>query len=128
MSFLGTVPLSVSIMPATGEFEICEQDSLVVSGLIYCPEGAFQDRDLYPQVNEIIQGLKNKEVENVAGSEIKLTRQEVYKLLRLRGYDYGSTFQGISACSQDGECLVCSPYTVCVFDYLFHLYRPVHGL
>ncbi|XP_005094185.1 fatty acid synthase [Aplysia californica] len=93
----GTVSLSVSIMPATGEFEICENDSLVVSGIIYSPDGQFLDRDLYPAVKQI---MSQKEV-----SEFQLTREEVYKSLRLRGYDYGPTFQGIARCSQTAETL-----------------------
>ena len=86
-------------MPATGEFEICEGDSLVVS------EGEFMDRDIYPAVNEVTQ---RSEV-----TEYKLTREEVYKLLRLRGYDYGPTFQGISNCSQSGELVLVILYCFC---------------
>ena len=92
-------------MPATGEFEICEGDSLVVSGLVSVPEGEFMDRDIYPAVNEVTQ---RSEV-----TEYKLTREEVYKLLRLRGYDYGPTFQGISNCSQSGELVLVILYCFC---------------
>lgn len=93
----GTVTLSVSIMPTTGEFEICEGDSLVVSGLIYSPEGEFLERSLYPAVKESLTKTET--------TEFQLTREEVYKGLRLRGYDYGPTFQGITRCSQSGETL-----------------------
>lgn len=35
--------------------------------------------------------------------EVKLTASEVYKELRLRGYDYGRSFQGILESSQAGK-------------------------
>ena len=85
-------------MPATQEFEICEGDSLVVSGVVYSPEGDFLDRDIYPELKDIID---NKNV-----TEYQLETAEIYKLLRLRGYDYGPTFQGIANCSQSGIYLI----------------------
>ncbi|CAL1537406.1 unnamed protein product [Lymnaea stagnalis] len=91
----GTVTLSVSIMPATGKFEICENDAQVVSGIIYTPEGQFLDRDQYLNV----QNITNKK----ETTDFELTREEVYKELRLRGYDYGPTFQGIAKASQTGS-------------------------
>ena len=92
----GTVTLSVSIMPSTQEFEICENDTLVVSGLVYTAQGDFLDSDLYPEVKAM---RDQKKV-----TDYKLGKAEVYKLLRLRGYDYGPTFQGVSSCSQTGMC------------------------
>ncbi|RUS90834.1 hypothetical protein EGW08_001453, partial [Elysia chlorotica] len=91
----GTVTLSVSIMTGTGDFEICEGDSLVVSGTISTPEGAFLDRDQYSTIKNV---LNKKEA-----TDFTLTTAEVYKELRLRGYDYGPSFQGIAEASQTGE-------------------------
>ncbi|XP_055874982.1 fatty acid synthase-like [Biomphalaria glabrata] len=90
----GTVTLSVSIMPATGKFEICENDAQVVSGTIFSPEGQFLDRDQYSAVKNILNKTESL--------EFQLTKEEVYKELRLRGYDYGPTFQGITNASQSG--------------------------
>lgn len=82
-------------MPATGKFEICENDAQVVSGIIFCPEGEFLDSDKYLAVKNI---FNKKET-----TEFELTKEEVYKELRLRGYDYGPTFQGIAKASQTGK-------------------------
>lgn len=95
---LGTVTLSVSIMPATGKFEICENDAQVVSGTIFSPEGQFLDRDQYSAVKNILNKTESL--------EFQLTKEEVYKELRLRGYDYGPTFQGITNASQSGMFLI----------------------
>ena len=91
----GTVTLSVSIMPGTGDFEICEGDSLVVSGIISMPDGAFLDRDQYLTVKNVLNKKESR--------EFPLTTPEVYRELRLRGYDYGPTFQGIAGASQSGK-------------------------
>lgn len=91
----GTITLSVSIMPGTGDFEICEGDSLVVSGIVLSPEGTILDRDQYSMVKDI----SNKK----ESTEFILTKAEIYRDLRLRGYDYGHTFQGIAEASQTGE-------------------------
>lgn len=42
--------------------------------------------------------------------KMKLTAHDVYKELRLRGYDYGKTFQGILESNNAG---VCAPICVC---------------
>jgi len=40
-------------------------------------------------------------------SKMQLKAHDVYKELRLRGYDYGKTFQGILECSNGGNYDVC---------------------
>lgn len=40
---------------------------------------------------------------NSENPEMKLTASEIYKELRLRGYDYGKTFQGILESNHAGK-------------------------
>lgn len=82
-------------MPATGEFEICEHDALIVSGFVSTPEGTFLDRDQYALVRE----MANKK----ESTEFDLNREDLYKELRLRGYEYGPDFQGVVRASQSGK-------------------------
>lgn len=44
--------------------------------------------------------------------KMKLTAHDIYKELRLRGYDYGKTFQGILESNNAGVC-------VCVITVLY---------
>ena len=79
--FPGVVTFDVSIMPASGDFEVSESGARVVSGRISQPESATlgvpsYERPAQPEDNYI-----------------PLTSSDVYKELRLRGYDYGPTFQ-----------------------------------
>ncbi|XP_069122700.1 fatty acid synthase-like [Argopecten irradians] len=75
----GKVKLDVMIMETTGEFEISENSTLVVSGRISTPEETNQTTDRTPCDH----------------TGTILTSSDIYKELRLRGYDYGPGFRGI---------------------------------
>ena len=84
----GKVTLVTSIATGSGQFEVCENDTLVVSGRIYAGSGgvrATTDND-----DDELDEPVTPEV-----SALPLNTGDVYKELRLRGYDYGPTFQGI---------------------------------
>lgn len=83
----GSVKLEVTIAPGSGRFEVSEAGSVVVSGHVYESATAY----------EISECTKVSE-----GEELRLDSGDVYKELRLRGYDYGPTFQGIQAASGSG--------------------------
>ena len=104
--FSGTVTLNVTIMPGTGDFEICEGEALLVTGVVSTPEGPFLDRDQYSTANNITSKMES--------TEYNLTSAEVYKELRLRGYDYGTTFQGIVEASQTGNNIVQLYFSKCI--------------
>ncbi|MEQ2263754.1 hypothetical protein XENORESO_012245, partial [Xenotaenia resolanae] len=82
----GSVQLEVHLMPATNKFEVSENGNLVVSGKV----SILEDADL-----NLFQVSINQKDEKPSDSNIKLTSHDVYKELRLRGYDYGKAFQGI---------------------------------
>ena len=83
----GSIQLQVDIMPTTGKFEVSSGSSLAVSGKISLGEDDMK-------IGELPQFGKDE--------GIPLSKSDVYKELRLRGYDYGPTFQGIESATQDG--------------------------
>ncbi|XP_018397404.1 PREDICTED: fatty acid synthase [Cyphomyrmex costatus] len=84
----GTVKFSITIFEGTGDFEICEAGAIVVSGNIRASE-AIEKNQLklppppIPPIDEDILPLNTK---------------DIYKELRLRGYEYRDIFQGIKSC------------------------------
>ena len=91
-SLTGTVNLSVSIMEGTGQFEITENESLVVSGRVFSPNEPVLQFPVFE---------RSESTEEAA--LIKLSGEDIYKELRLRGYDYGPTFQGILETNNKGK-------------------------
>lgn len=69
-------------MPSSGDFEVSEAGARVVTGRISVPGEQVLQIPTYdrPLVAE-------------EANYIPLTTSDIYKELRLRGYDYGSTFQ-----------------------------------
>ncbi|XP_017099797.2 fatty acid synthase [Drosophila bipectinata] len=80
---VGTVvKLTLNFFPGSSSFEICEGSSLVASGKIRLVTNVHQER------------LQLPSLPGIAGSS-KLGTKDIYKELRLRGYDYSGAFQGI---------------------------------
>lgn len=75
----GTVKLGINFFDGTGRFEISEGGSMAVSGKISIPE----DIDSEELDLESLTGTGHMET------------NDVYKELRLRGYDYNGIFRGI---------------------------------
>lgn len=78
----GVVKFGLNFFDGTGNFEICEGGSLAVSGKISIPEDVEKEElplDALPA--------------STLGKE--LNTNDVYKELRLRGYDYSGIFRGI---------------------------------
>ena len=80
--------LDVSLAPSTGHFEVSESGSLVVSGRVTIPNTTLDLEMTSTTTEESLMRLKSS---------------DVYKELRLRGYDYGPTFQGISSVDELGK-------------------------
>ncbi|KAL0271260.1 UNVERIFIED_CONTAM: hypothetical protein PYX00_008407 [Menopon gallinae] len=85
----GSVKFLVNIFEGSGEFEICEGGSVAVSGIIRIPENI---------ENETLDLPDQAEVQD----HLPLTKADVYKDLRLRGYDYGGIFRGIQGTDNKG--------------------------
>lgn len=78
----GSVKFSIKFFAGSSRFEVCESGSLKVSGFIFIPED-IDSEEL------ILNALPSD------ASGIQLHKKDIYKELRLRGYDYEGTFCGI---------------------------------
>ncbi|XP_053424237.1 fatty acid synthase isoform X2 [Nycticebus coucang] len=87
----GTVPLEVRLLEASQAFEVSENGTLIVSGKV----SQWEDPD---------PSLFNHPEDPVPTdpAAFRLTQADVYKELRLRGYDYGPHFQGILDANLEG--------------------------
>ncbi|KAG9267961.1 fatty acid synthase [Astyanax mexicanus] len=91
----GSVQLEVRLMPATNRFEVSENGNLAVSGKVSVLEDVALD-SFRSQLEEPV----TLEAED---PKLRLKAGDIYKELRLRGYDYGKTFQGILESNNAGD-------------------------
>uniref|UniRef100_A0A3P8WFV6 Fatty acid synthase n=1 Tax=Cynoglossus semilaevis TaxID=244447 RepID=A0A3P8WFV6_CYNSE len=91
----GSVQLEVHLMPATRSFEISENGNLAVSGKVMPLEDAALD-SFHSQISRQVSNSN-------CDPRMKLTSSDVYKELRLRGYEYRKTFQGILESNNAGD-------------------------
>ncbi|XP_030061052.1 fatty acid synthase [Microcaecilia unicolor] len=92
----GLVQLEVQLLSASGYFNVSENGNLTVSGKISILEE---------------NGLKNFQnhlsvcaaADYESDTSFRLSAGDIYKELRLRGYDYGPTFHGILGSSMSGD-------------------------
>ena len=82
----GSIKLVTQLMSSTGSFTIVEGETQVATGHISCLSDQWT-----------VEPGEGKEKRHLV-----LSQQDVYKELRIRGYDYGPTFQGIDSSSHDG--------------------------
>lgn len=87
----GSVKFLVNIFDGTGEFEICEGGSVAVSGKVSVPENVEKAQLSLP----VPLSKSNAEL-------LELNTSDVYKDLRLRGYDYNGIFRGIKSSDNKG--------------------------
>ncbi|CAD7085952.1 unnamed protein product [Hermetia illucens] len=76
------VKFGINFFDGTGNFEICEGGSLAVSGKITIPD--------HVEKEELPLNPLEKDK-----SGLPLSKNDVYKELRLRGYDYSGMFRGV---------------------------------
>ncbi|XP_039990736.1 fatty acid synthase isoform X2 [Xiphias gladius] len=91
----GSVQLEVHLMPATNRFEVSENGNLAVSGKVSILEDA--------ALNSFHCQISKQAANDGGDPKMKLTAHDIYKELRLRGYDYGKTFQGILESNNAGD-------------------------
>ncbi|XP_042150431.1 fatty acid synthase-like [Ixodes scapularis] len=79
----GPVRLMVNVMRVSGEFEVCEAGTVAASGRIFLPEDG--------------QELLDHEAPSEPPETVTfdLDAEDIYKELRLRGYEYSGSFKGI---------------------------------
>ncbi|XP_070596224.1 fatty acid synthase [Erythrolamprus reginae] len=111
----GLTQLEVRLMPASQRFEVSGNGNLAVSGKV----GILEETALNNFRNQLID-LKNQP--NPC-SGISLSKGDIYKELRLRGYDYGPTFQGVLESSSNGNSgkILWNGNWVTFLDTMLHL-------
>ncbi|CAI6345632.1 unnamed protein product [Macrosiphum euphorbiae] len=87
----GNVNFSISIFEGTGNFEICEGDSVAVTGHI----SVLDDTDLEQLEAEL-------PVIDINENALPLKSGDIYKDLGLRGYDYKGLFRGVQESDNKG--------------------------
>ncbi|XP_036124153.1 fatty acid synthase [Molossus molossus] len=90
----GSVQLELRLLEASHAFEVSHNGSLLVSGKVY----QWEDPD--PKLFDYWEGLDTADPADAADpadplAAFHLTQSEVYKELRLWGFDYGPNFQSI---------------------------------
>lgn len=87
--FIASTKFVVDITNTGGEFEISESGMTVCTGHVYAPE----------DTNNLTV-MKDTKVDRKI---MTLNHEDIYKELRLRGYDYGPTFQGVVSSDLEGK-------------------------
>ena len=82
------------ISEGIGNFEICENSDLLVSGRIYQPECG--PRMCKEEVKVTQRNIVSED------DNFRLTSKDVYKELKLKGYDYEGAFMGIISADNRG--------------------------
>lgn len=83
----------VRLMETSGDFSVSEGGTVIVTGKIFAMD---EEKDLLKLQNLL---EKDSHGEPIYEEEVTLSRKELYKELRVRGYDYGSHFQGLASIS-----------------------------
>ncbi|GLV38468.1 Fatty acid synthase 3 [Carabus blaptoides fortunei] len=83
----GRVCLSIMIQNGSGNFEIVESDTAIVTGRAYIPE------DISKEIIEL-----HIPVPEMKDYYVPLNSRDIYKELRLRGYNYSGIFRGLESC------------------------------
>lgn len=90
------IKFTVSVVPATGEFEVCEGGTMVASGEVSTPYKSLHTLD-----DESKCILSPRKSAKSTGPDLKA--DEVYREFRLRGYEYGPKFCGILQAAGNGN-------------------------
>jgi len=93
--FAGFIEFVITVQKGSGNFEVFEGGAVVVSGIVRVPDNVSHERAFLeffePQTSDDL---------------LELSSQDIYKGLRLRGYNYQGDFCGLVCLDNCGECLV----------------------
>jgi len=93
--FAGFIEFVVMVQKGTGNFEVVEGGVAVVSGTVQVPDNVSHE-------TAILEFFEPHTSDNL----LELSSQDIYKELRLRGYNYCGDFCGLVSLDNSGECLV----------------------
>lgn len=89
----GNVEFTIMVQKGSGNFEVVEGGAAIVTGRIYVPENIDKECVNMPP-------LKDTESKP---DMLPLGSRDVYKELRLRGYNYKGLFRGITQANNEGK-------------------------
>jgi fatty acid synthase len=90
------------VQKGSGKFEVVEGGAAVVSGTVQIPDVSHERSSLEffePQTSDDL---------------LELSSRDIYKELRLRGYNYHRDFCGLVSLDNSGECLVRNRFSALV--------------
>ncbi|XP_054169344.1 fatty acid synthase-like [Oppia nitens] len=90
------VKFIIRVLEGTGDFTISENNAIACTGKVSIPEDPILE--MQDQLDEEI----NEDKDDEKMHEI-LYNKDIYKELRIRGYDYGQKFQGLVEARGDGR-------------------------
>jgi len=90
--FAGFIEFVVTVHKGSGNFEVVEGGAAVVSGTVQVPDNVSHERAslefFEPQISDNL---------------LTLSSRDIYKELRLRGYNYHGDFCGLVSLDSSGE-------------------------
>jgi fatty acid synthase len=98
--------ITIKITRGSGTFEVEQGGSALVTGRIYCPE----------DINTELINIPPPQVESTSPT---LSTKDVYKELKLRGYNYSGIFKAIRELDSTGKYKQIREYKTCLIT-LFH--------
>jgi fatty acid synthase len=93
--FAGFIEFVVMVQKGSGKFEVVEGGAAVVSGIVQVPDNVSHER----ASQEFFEPQTSDDL-------LQLSCQDIYKELRVRGYNYHGDFCGLVSLDNSGECLV----------------------
>ena len=97
--FAGFIEFVIMVQKGTGNFEVAEGDVAVVSGTVQILENVSHERASL----EFFEPHTSDDL-------LELSSRDIYKELRLRGYNYHGDFRGLVSLDNSGECLIRSRF------------------
>jgi fatty acid synthase len=91
--FEGSIEFVIMVQKGSGNFEVVESGAAVVSGTVRVPDNVSHERAslefFEPQTSDDL---------------LQLSSQDIYKELRLHGYNYQGDFRGLVSLDSSGKC------------------------
>lgn len=92
------IKFTIRLLQGSGEFLVFEANNLVCTG-----KATVMENDDGLEVQDTIEPAIEEDYKQRHSSEFDyLSTREIYKELRIRGYDYGPKFQGLTEARSDG--------------------------
>ncbi|XP_065219793.1 fatty acid synthase isoform X2 [Planococcus citri] len=89
----GNIDFTIMVQKGSGNFEVVEGGAAIVTGRIYVPEDVNKECINMPPLEDTPDNTE----------KLPLTNKDVYKELRLRGYNYKGLFRGVTYANNEGN-------------------------